>query len=310
MIAQNNYAHITQFNSARYRNIGRDFAEFTEHFGKITQGLRVINQKHYILDIINAKELQIKSGKIQFENVDFYYKGISPVFTNKSITIYPGEKIGVVGYSGSGKSTFVNLILRLFDIASGQILIDGQDISKVTQESLIKSIAIIPQDPFLFHRSLMENIRYGLISASDDEVITASKKAYAHEFIILTPNGYDSLVGERGIKLSGGQRQRISIARAILKNAPILILDEATSAMDSVTEDYIQANLITLMENKTVIVVAHRLSTLLNMDRILVFDKGRIVEDGTHKQLLAINGMYATLWNSQIGGFLVDGSNN
>lgn len=185
-------------------------------------------------------------------------------------------------------------------------MIDGQNIHQVTQHSLRENIGFIPQDPLLFHRSLMENIRYGKIDATDEEVITAAKKAHAHEFIMLTPNGYDSLVGERGIKLSGGQRQRISIARAILKNAPILILDEATSALDSVTENYIQESLSHLMQRKTVIVIAHRLSTLLNMDRILVFDQGRIVEEGTHTELLNKKGMYSLLWNSQVGGFLLD----
>ena len=210
----------------------------------------------------------------------------------------------MVGYSGSGKSTFVNLILRLFEVTDGQILIDGQNIRDVTQDSLRSQIALIPQDPSLFHRTLMDNIRYGKIEATDNEVIEASKQAHAHEFIVKLPEGYDSLVGERGVKLSGGQRQRIAIARAILKNAPILILDEATSQLDSVTEIEIQQSLWELMQNKTSIVIAHRLSTLLHMDRILVFNQGRIVEDGTHAELLVAGGLYKTLWDAQVGGFL------
>jgi ATP-binding cassette subfamily B protein len=232
----------------------------------------------------------------------------------------------LVGYSGGGKSTFVNLILRLYDITDGAILIDGQDIRDVTQDSLRASIAMIPQDPSLFHRSLMDNIRYGRIDATDEEVISAAKKAHAHEFIEKLSQGYDSLVGERGVKLSGGQRQRISIARAILKNAPILILDEATSQLDSVTESIIQESLWELMNSrfetslsavalrakgdgeggKTVLVIAHRLSTLLHMDRIIVFDQGVIMEDGTHAELLANNGLYRNLWDAQVGGFLGD----
>ena len=206
------------------------------------------------------------------------------------MTIEAGQKVGLVGYSGGGKSTFVNLILRLFDVTDGHILIDGQDIRNVTQDSLRSNIAMIPQDPSLFHRTLMENIRYGRIEATDEEVIEAAKKAHAHEFISKLPQGYESPVGERGVKLSGGQRQRIAIARAILKNAPILILDEATSQLDSVTESDIQESLWELMQGKTTIVIAHRLSTLLHMDRIIVFDQGKIVEDGTHTEFLRTMG--------------------
>jgi ATP-binding cassette subfamily B protein len=223
----------------------------------------------------------------------------------------------------------VNLILRLYDVTNGAILIDGQDIRDVTLDSLRDNIAIIPQDSSLFHRSLMDNIRYGRLDATDEDVVLAAKKAHAHEFMARLPQGYDTLVGERGVKLSGGQRQRIAIARAILKNAPILILDEATSQLDSVTENVIQESLLTLFDGtvwrdpgskaehriqgaaqsgsaKTVLVIAHRLSTLLHMDRILVFDKGKIVEDGTHQELLAKGGRYTTLWNAQVGGFLHD----
>ncbi len=290
-------------------NMSTMISLFTEHYGKVVQGLRITTQPHTIQNLPNASELRVHSGTIQFDQVTFQYKQAKPLFIDKSITIKAGTKIGLVGFSGSGKTTFVNLILRLFDIQSGRILIDNQDIATVTQESLRASIAIIPQDPSLFHRSLWENIRYGKINATDEEVIEAAKKAHAHEFITSIPDGYNALVGERGIKLSGGQRQRISIARAILKNSPILILDEATSALDSVTEHYIQDSLQNLMQNKTVIVIAHRLSTLLNLDRILVFDQGMIVEEGTHLDLIAKNGLYAKLWDSQVGGFLLDNAN-
>ena len=209
-----------------------------------------------------------------------------------------------MGYSGSGKTTFVNLILRFFDIDSGRILIDGQDIKTVTEESLHSQIAMIPQDPILFHRSLLENIRYGLLDATEEQIIESSKMAHCHEFIEKLPEGYQTLVGERGIKLSGGQRQRIAIARAILKNAPILILDEATSSLDSVTENYIQESLALLMQNRTCLVVAHRLSTLFHMDRILVFNEGQVIEDGSHSELISENGHYAALWSMQAGGFL------
>lgn len=198
------------------------------------------------------------------------------------------------------------MILRLFDVTQGRILIDGFDIKEVTQQSLRKNIGMIPQDPSLFHRTLLENIRYGRMNATNEEVITAAKQAHAHEFIENLEQGYDALVGERGVKLSGGQRQRVAIARAFLKNAPILILDEATSQLDSVTEQFIQESLWELMQNKTTIVIAHRLSTLLHMDRILVFDKGKIVEDGTHHELLAKGGVYSELWKAQVGGFLLD----
>ena len=204
----------------------------------------------------------------------------------------------------------MNLILRLYEVREGHILIDGQDIQKVTQDSLHTAIGMIPQDPTLFHRTLMENIRYGRIEATDEEVRDAAKRAHAHEFIVTLPQGYEALVGERGVKLSGGQRQRIAIARAVLKNAPILILDEATSQLDSVTESFIQESLWEVMQNKTTIVIAHRLSTLLHMDRILVFDRGKIVEDGSHQALLSKGGLYKTLWDAQVGGFLPDRKSN
>ena len=275
--------------------------------GKCNQSLRSLFVPLEVTDAQDALDLTVTHGKIQFEHVHFHYKNAPTLFENQSITIPPGQKVGLVGYSGGGKTTFVNLILRLYDVDGGRILIDEQDISTVTQDSLRAHIGMIPQDSSLFHRSLMENIRYGRTDATDDEVIDAAKRAHAHEFIEQLPEGYASLVGERGIKLSGGQRQRIAIARAILKNAPILILDEATSALDSVTEHVIQLAITDLMKGKTSLVIAHRLSTLLHMDRIFVFDKGKIVEDGTHSELLAKSGLYKTLWDAQIGGFLGDG---
>ena len=278
---------------------------FLEDVGTINQALSVVNEPLQITDESDSKKLAANRGEIIFENVNFAYKDSAPLFHEKNITIKPGEKIGLVGHSGGGKTTFVNLILRFFDLNSGRILIDGQDISKITQESLRSAIGMIPQDPSLFHRTLLENISYGS-NEENSVIIEAAKKAHAHEFIEKLPLGYNSLVGERGVKLSGGQRQRIAIARAFLKNAPILILDEATSQLDSITENLIQESLTKLMENKTTIVIAHRLSTLKHMDRILVFAKGEIVEDGAHQALLDLNGTYKKLWDSQVGGFITD----
>jgi ATP-binding cassette subfamily B protein len=289
--------------------VAKEFSQFSKLYGKITQALRSILDKPEIVDKIDAKSLIVSKGQITFESVKFHYKGTEPLFQNKSITIEAGQKVGLVGYSGGGKSTFVNLILRLYEVTDGHIYIDGQNIRDVTQDSLRSNIAMIPQDPSLFHRTLRENIHYGRIEATDEEVIGAAKKAHAHEFISQLHDGYESLVGERGVKLSGGQRQRIAIARAILKNAPILILDEATSQLDSVTESNIQESLWELMQDKTTIVIAHRLSTLLHMDRIIVFDQGKIIEDGTHTELLRSNGLYKTLWEAQVGGFLPDKKN-
>lgn len=280
--------------------------ELNKVVGRCKQSLDSLMVPLGVQDKPGAGTLKCSQGHIAFEGVQFHYKEAEPIFENKSIQIQSGEKVGLVGYSGGGKSTFVHLILRLYDVTGGAILIDGENIADVTQESLRTNIGMIPQDPSLFHRSLMDNIRYGRIEASDKEVIEAAKRAHAHEFIARLPQGYHALVGERGVKLSGGQRQRIAIARAILKNAPILILDEATSQLDSLTENLIQASLHELITGKTTIVIAHRLSTLLQMDRILVFDKGKIIEDGPHGELLAKGGLYKKLWDAQIGGFLVD----
>lgn len=290
--------------------LASEFATYAETYGQMKQGLVIIEESHEIQDVIDAKQLQVTKGNIVFDQVNFQYPDSSPLFAGKSITLSTGQKVGLVGYSGSGKSTFVNLILRLFDVQSGQILIDGQDISKCTQDSLREQIAMIPQDPVLFHRTLKENIGYGKIEATESEIIQAAKQAHAHEFISELSQQYESLVGERGVKLSGGQRQRIAVARAILKNVPILILDEATSALDSVTEQYIQQSLHELMQDRTTIVIAHRLSTLAAMDRILVFDKGQIIEDGPHEKLLKAKGHYAKMWQMQAQGFLPDEEGN
>lgn len=283
--------------------------EFYKASGRAKQSLDSLIKPHQVDDILGAKELICSKGKIEFKNVVFDYYRATSFFKNKSIEILPGQKVGLVGYSGSGKSTFVNLILRLYDVQHGCITIDGQDISQVTQKSLHRNIGMIPQDPVLFQRTLLDNIHYGNEKATREQIVDAAKKAHAHDFISMLEEGYYSTVGERGIKLSGGQRQRIAIARAILKDAPILILDEATSQLDSVTESLIQESITQLMRNKTTIIIAHRLSTLLNMDRILVFDKGSIVEDGSHSELLKNGKLYATLWNAQVGGFLGDLSN-
>jgi len=280
------------------------FLIFSQELGVCQQALSIIHVPHEIVDKPNAVNLSVTRGEIVFEHVSFNYERGKNVFRDKSLILQGGKKVGLVGFSGSGKTTFASLILRFFEVGSGRILIDNQDIAAVTQDSLHLNIAMIPQDPMLFHRSLLENIRYGRLDASEAEIIEASKKAHCHEFIELLPDKYHTLVGERGLKLSGGQRQRIAIARAILKNAPILILDEATSALDSITEKKIRASLEYLMQNRTSIVIAHRLSTLSDMDRILVFMGGQVVEDGTHDELLYQGGHYAKLWEMQAGGFL------
>ena len=291
------------------RNLSRRFLEFFEYLGNVANGVHTIVQPHELVDRPMALDQPITGGGIEFQQVHFNYSFERKVFDNLSVTIAPGQRVGLVGFSGSGKSTFVSLILRLFDIQQGKILIDGVDIRDITQDALHAQISLIPQDPSLFHRSLMENIRYGRMEASDEEVAEAARKAHADEFIMQMKDGYHAMVGERGVKLSGGQRQRIAIARVILKNAPILILDEATSSLDSITEKAIQETLDKVMIGKTVIVVAHRLSTIAHLDRILVFDQGRIVEDGSHSELLARGGAYQRLWSKQADGFLPDDAN-
>lgn len=289
--------------------LGMELANLFKEIGICQQALKLITASHTVTNIENAPDLHVPHGRITFENVKFCYVKGTNIFRDKNLTIKAGEKVGLVGSSGSGKTTFVDLVLRLYDLEAGQIRIDGHDISQVTQESLRNNIAIIPQNPSLFHRSLIENIRYGRLDATDAQVIKASKQAHCHEFISELEHGYNTLVGERGTKLSGGQRQRISIARAILKNAPILILDEATSSLDSITERYIQESLQTLIKDKTTIVIAHRLSTLTGMDRIIVFKNGNIIEDGPHHSLLHKKEYYYHLWNTQVDGVIIDGYN-
>jgi ATP-binding cassette subfamily B protein len=283
---------------------GLELPQLFKEIGICKQALTIIQDPHDIINHPDAKPLKVSRGEIIFDHVSFRYFNDQNLFRDKNIIIQAGQKVGLVGFSGSGKTTFVNLILRYFDVQRGCILIDDQDISRVTLDSLRENIGIIPQEPILFHRSIFENIHYGRLDATREEVLEAAKKAHCHEFVKKLPEKYDTIVGERGTKLSGGQRQRIAIARALLKNAPILILDEATSALDSVTEREIQDGLDLLMKNHTTLVVAHRLSTLSGMDRILVFKDGRIVEDGSHEELLRQGGHYAQMWNMQIEGFL------
>lgn len=267
--------------------------------------ISTLDEEIELTDPVNPKKLVIDKGKIDFENVSFTHKEKDQtLFDDFSLTVKPGEQIGLVGRSGSGKTSLTRLLLRFSDIDAGKILIDGQDITSITQNDLRKSIAYVPQEPMLFHRSLRENIAYSRPDATDEEVYQAAKQANALDFIKDLPKGFDTAVGERGIKLSGGQRQRIAIARAILKDAPILLLDEATSALDSENEKLIQDALWKLMKGRTSIVIAHRLSTIAKLDRIVVLDNGRILEQGSHTELLAKNGIYAKLWSHQSGGFI------
>lgn len=272
---------------------------------KVTE---ILSRPIEVVDIPDAPALTVTRGEVRADHVSFHYEEDTQtnVFDDLNFTIQPGQRVGLAGRSGGGKTTLTQLLLRYMDIDSGSIKIDGQNIADITQASLRGAISYVPQDPFLFHRSLRENIAYGKPDASDDEIEEAASKAYAMEFIDKLPHGLDTIVGERGVKLSGGQRQRVAIARAILKDAPILILDEATSALDSESEKLIQASLETLMKDRTSIVIAHRLSTIAKLDRIIVLDDGKIVEDGSHAELLAKNGTYAKLWEHQSGGFIED----
>jgi ATP-binding cassette, subfamily B, bacterial len=285
--------------------LGSHLNRFAETWGEIQESLEEIIEPHEIPDQPNATPLKVSSGAITLSDVTFRYAENS-VFEKLSVDIAAGERIGLVGRSGAGKSTLFRLMLHHHDLHGGTILIDGNDITHVTQESLRAAIAVVPQEPLLFHRTVRENIAYGRPGASLEEVQEAARLAYAHDFISRLSEGYDSIVGERGIKLSGGERQRVAIARAILKDAPILLLDEATAALDSESEVAIQKALHELMVGKTVIAIAHRLSTLREMDRILVLDGGKIVQEGSHDQLLAQGGIYADLWRHQAGGFLQD----
>ncbi|MEY2893551.1 MAG: hypothetical protein RJA98_3459 [Pseudomonadota bacterium] len=286
-----------------------EFSSLFEHIGTVQDGINTLARPHTVLDAPGAQPLKVTRGDVQFKDVHFNYGGKKAIIDGLDLHIQPGEKIGLVGRSGAGKSTIVNLLLRFYDIEKGQLLIDGQDVCQVTQDSLRAQIGMVTQDTSLLHRSVRDNILYGRPDASDAEMVAAAERAEAIDFIqtLTDPHGrqgFEAHVGERGVKLSGGQRQRIAIARVMLKDAPILLLDEATSALDSEVEAAIQASLHRLMEGKTVVAIAHRLSTIAAMDRLIVLDKGRIVEQGDHHSLLAQGGLYARLWAHQSGGFL------
>jgi ATP-binding cassette subfamily B protein len=302
------FSFITMM-SVRLFQINIMLRQIEDSFLNASPMTEVMLQQPEIQDAHNAQTLEISRGAIQLKNVGFRYadaKQDNQIFSKLSLNLKPGEKVGLVGPSGGGKSTLTRLLLRFEDIEDGSITIDGQDISAVTQESLRQAISYVPQEPLLFHRTIAENIAYGRPDATIQEIEKAAASAYADDFIKDLPEDYDTIVGERGVKLSGGQRQRIAIARAILKDAPILILDEATSALDSESEVYIQKALWKLMESRTTIVIAHRLSTIQKMDRILVLEDGTITEEGSHKQLLQRKGTYAKLWSHQSGGFIED----
>lgn len=293
--------------SLRILEVGNIVRRFEEAFLRAAPMVEVLVEQPEVVDEKGAKDINVTSGQILVEDVSFAYASgghEQAVFNQLTFMIGAGQKIGLVGPSGGGKSTLTRLLLRFDDVQDGRIMIDGQDIAKVTQSSLHRAISYVPQEPLLFHRSIRENIAYGKLGVTENEIIEAATKAHAHDFINELPEGYDTIVGERGVKLSGGQRQRIAIARAIVKDAPVLILDEATSALDSESEKYIQDALKILMKDKTTIVIAHRLSTIQEMDNILVIDNGKIVESGTHSRLKTKNGLYAKLWLHQTDGFM------
>jgi len=303
------YAYFAQV-SQIFWQMSRVYRMFESAITEAGEFTELTIKSPLITDVRGAKKLVVKKGEIEFKDVSFRYldakKEEGSFLEGFNLKIKNNEKVGLVGPSGGGKTTITKLLLRFADVQSGQILIDGQEILKIKQNSLRTNIAYVPQEPLLFHRTLAENIGYSNLEATMEKVIDASKTAHAHEFVKKLPLGYDTLVGERGIKLSGGQRQRVAIARALLKNAPILVLDEATSSLDSESEKFIQKGLWELMKDKTAVVIAHRLSTIKHLDRILVLEDGEIVEDGTHDELLKQNGLYAKLWSHQSGGFLKD----
>lgn len=297
--------------AGRLWDFGRIVRTVYEAFADSREMVQILMLPHEVRDVPGALPLAVSKGAIEFTNVTFNFQSTRSVLNDITLTIAGGEKVALVGPSGAGKTTIVRLLLRLYEVTGGRISIDGHDIRRATLDSLHQNIALVPQDPALFHRTLMENIRYGNPDASDEEVMRAARLAHCDEFIDLLPDGYETYVGERGIKLSGGERQRVAIARAILKNAPVLILDEATSSLDSHSESLIQDALDTLMEGKTAIVIAHRLSTIRKMDRIIVLAGGAVVEDGTHEALLTKKGgLYRALWELQAGGFIPEGDDN
>ena len=284
--------------------LSMQFMHFFEFIGNIQNSIDTLLKPHEMPDRTDALPARIEKGAIRFRNVNFGYSPDKPIFKHFNLNIAAGQRVGIVGLSGSGKSTLLNLLLRAYDPQKGQVEVDGVDIQGMTQQSLHSHIGLIPQEPGLFHRSLRENIGYGDVDADESAIVLAAKRAHAHDFILHMQDGYDALIGERGVKLSGGQRQRIAIARALLKNAPILVLDEATASLDSETESLIQSSLDDIMADKTVLVVAHRLSTIAHLDRIVVLDKGLIVEDGSHQHLLELKGLYYRLWQHQSDGLL------
>ncbi len=285
-------------------HVSNSFMRFMKSLADMQEVFDIFNSVPDILDPENPETIKMNNGHLVFNNVNFVYKSGQDVLSNFSLDIKPGQRVGIVGHSGAGKSTITNLILRFMDVTGGDITVDGQDIRNVTQDDLRRAISYVPQESILFHRTIRENIAYGKPDATIEEIEEVAKKAYAHEFISKLPHAYETYVGERGVKLSGGERQRVAIARAMIKDSPILILDEATSALDSISEKYIQNALNELMKGKTTIVIAHRLSTIQKMDRIIVLEDGKIVEDGNHQELLAKEGNYADLWNHQVGGFI------
>lgn len=295
----------------RLWNFSRIIRDFYESMADAKEMVEILDMPHEIRDAHDAGLLDVHKGNIEFKDVEFQFNDNREVLKKMNLTIAGGERLALVGPSGAGKTTLVRLLLRVYDVQGGEISIDGQNIQRVTQKSLREKISLVPQDPILFHRSLMENIRYGRRSATDEEVVRAARLAHCHEFISELPHGYDTYVGERGVKLSGGERQRVAIARAILRSAPILVLDEATSSLDSHSEALIQDALKNLMHGKTTIAIAHRLSTIRQMDRIIVIDGGNIIQEGSHDELSNREGsLYHTLWTLQAGGFLIDSDDN